>query len=350
MFSLTDYDYDLPPELVAQSPCAQRDRSRLMRVNRAYEEIEHHLFCDVADLLQPGDVLVVNDTRVIPGRLLGKKATGGRVEVLLADFAGGSKTVADSGDFNCECLIKAAKAPKPGTLLIFEQGLTGKVLEQSNGTFMVRFNAPEDFDTVLDRIGRVPLPPYIRRPDEDCDRQSYQTVYATRKGAVAAPTAGLHFTEDVLGALRSKGIQIAAVTLHVGYGTFQPVRCHDIRQHRMHAERFVIPETSAAVINAARSEGRPVVAVGTTCVRTLEYASDEYGMIGVGSGFCDLFIYPGYRFKAVDAMITNFHLPKSTLLMLVSAFAGREVILKAYREAIQCGYRFYSYGDAMFIR
>jgi S-adenosylmethionine:tRNA ribosyltransferase-isomerase len=350
VFSLTDYDYNLPPELVAQSPCARRDRSRLMRVNRANEEIAHYHFCDVADFLQPGDVLVVNDTRVIPGRLLGKKATGGRVEVLLADFAGGSKTVAESGDFSCECLIKAAKAPKPGSLLIFAQGLTGKVLEQRNGTFRVRFSAPEDFDAVLDRIGRVPLPPYIRRLDADGDRQSYQTVYASRKGAVAAPTAGLHFTEDVLGALRSKGVRIVAVTLHVGYGTFQPVRSHDIRQHRMHAERFEIPQTSAAVINAARSEGRPVVAVGTTCVRTLEYASDDQGVIRPGSGLCDLFIYPGYRFKAVDAMITNFHLPKSTLLMLVSAFAGREMILKAYREAIQCGYRFYSYGDAMFIR
>jgi S-adenosylmethionine:tRNA ribosyltransferase-isomerase len=350
VFSLTDYDYDLPPELVAQSPCAQRDRSRLMCLNRAHEEIAQHLFCDVADFLQPGDVLVVNDTRVIPGRLLGKKATGGRVEVLLADFAGGSKAVAGSDEFNCECLIKAAKAPKTGTLLVFEQGLTGKVLEQRNGTYIVRFSAPEDFDTVLDRIGRVPLPPYIRRPDADGDRQSYQTVYASQKGAVAAPTAGLHFTEDLLGALRSKGIQIVGVTLHVGYGTFQPVRSHDIRQHRMHAERFVIPETSTAVINAARSEGRPVVAVGTTCVRTLEYASDDHGVVRPGSGFCDLFIYPGYRFKAVDAMITNFHLPKSTLLMLVSAFAGREMILKAYREAIQCGYRFYSYGDAMFIR
>ncbi len=349
MFSLTDYDYKLPHDLVGQVPCARRDRSRLMRLNRADGKIAHHLFCDVADFLHPGDVLVVNNTRVIRGRLLGKKATGGKVEVLLADFAGGSKPVNGSGGFECDCLIKAAKAPQKGSALLFEEGLTGTVLEQRNGIYRVGFSCRQDFDLMLDRIGRVPLPPYLRRPDEDRDRQSYQTVYAVAKGAVAAPTAGLHFTDELLESIKARGVRVVAVTLHVGYGTFQTVRSHDIRQHRMHAERFVIPETSAAIINSARLEGRLIVAVGTTSVRTLEYASDDNGVVRPGSGVCDLFIYPGYRFKAVDAMITNFHLPKSTLLMLVSAFADRDMILSAYRQAIRRGYRFYSYGDAMLI-
>lgn len=249
------------------------------------------------------------------------------------------------------CLVKAAKPTRAGARLDFPEGLSAEVLAAENGILTVRFEGADDFEALLERIGHVPLPPYIRRTEGEngSDRQTYQTVYAARKGAVAAPTAGLHFTEALLEEIRRAGVEIVAVTLHVGYGTFLPVRVEDIRQHRMHAERFRIPPETARAVNAAREAGRRVIAVGTTCVRTLEFATDDAGRLAAGEGDCDLFIYPGYRFKAVDAMITNFHLPRSTLLMLVSAFAGREAILGAYRAAIAGGYRFYSYGDGMLI-
>ncbi|MDM8525781.1 tRNA preQ1(34) S-adenosylmethionine ribosyltransferase-isomerase QueA [Desulfococcaceae bacterium HSG8] len=354
MFSLKDYSYDLPEELIAQEPADQRDRSRLLCLNRETGGLSHHAFGDLYDLLSPSDVLVINNTEVIPGRLIGKKETGGRAEVLILDYGEGRKKNKDKGKFVCNCLLKASKSPRPGTLLFFDQGLRGKVLDSRDGIHTVKFSYDGDFESVLYQIGKMPLPPYIRRnhdhDDATCDdRTAYQTVYASRKGAIAAPTAGLHFSEKLLERIKSGGIRVVPITLHVGYGTFLPVRVSDIREHRMHSERYFIPESSAAVINQAKADGNRVIAVGTTCVRTLEYAADSKGCVAEGRGNCDLFIYPGYRFKMADAMVTNFHLPESTLLMLVSAFAGFERILEAYQEAVRERYRFYSYGDAMFI-
>jgi S-adenosylmethionine:tRNA ribosyltransferase-isomerase len=353
MYSLKDYHYHLPEDLIAQHPVDQRDRSRLLCLNRQTGEISHHRFMEIGDFLQPGDVLVINDTAVIPARLEGRKETGGKVEVLIADYYGGLESVRQSGDFVCQCLIKASKRPAVGLRLYFKEDLTAEVLDSSNGTHTLRFSSGDDFEEVLDRIGKVPLPPYIKRNTGDAvshnDIKSYQTVYASHKGAIAAPTAGLHFTRKLLDQLAAKGIKIVPLTLHVGFGTFLPVRADDIRRHSMHSETFTISDESAAIIKAARTGEKKIIAVGTTCVRTLEYASDDRGGVASGSGSCDLFIYPGYEFKAIDAMITNFHLPQSTLLMLVSAFAGRQKILNAYQEAIDRKYRFYSYGDAMLI-
>jgi S-adenosylmethionine:tRNA ribosyltransferase-isomerase len=313
----------------------------------------HAIFSDIGDNLKAGDVLVVNNTAVIPGRLAGKKETGGKVEVLIADFIGGQKSAAENGNFICRCLVKASKRCAPGTWFHFAEGLRAEVLAAGIGDYQLKFYSDGDFETLLYRIGQVPLPPYIKRNSggmSDCDDQtSYQTVYASHKGAIAAPTAGLHFTRKLLADLGTAGVQVVELTLHVGYGTFLPVRVADIRRHQMHAEDFTISAKAARTINTARANGNRVVSVGTTCVRTLEHASDANGEVQAGSGRCDLFIYPGYRFKTVDAMITNFHLPQSTLLMLVSAFAGRHHVLNAYREAIGQRYRFYSYGDAMYI-
>ena len=350
MFALNDYNYDLPSDLIAQRPAGQRDRSLLLCLNRQTGELSHHRFYEITSWLHPGDILVINDTAVIPGRLTGRKESGGRVEVLLSGYAEGCKA---GGNPVCRCMVKASKRPAAGAWPHFAAGLKARVLENRNGTCVLEFHGSDDFESLLDRIGQVPLPPYIKRETGEkpaCDdRKSYQTVYARHKGAIAAPTAGLHFTRALLDRLRAAGVHIAPLTLHVGYGTFVPVRVDDIRNHRMHAENFRIPPQSAAAINAVRARGGRVVAVGTTCVRTLEYASDAHGRVTAGSGSCDLFIYPGYRFKIVDAMVTNFHLPKSTLLMLVSAFAGRQLIMKAYRQAVKNRYRFYSYGDAMLI-
>ena len=353
MFSLEKYHYELPSELIAQHPEVERDRSHLLVLDRQSGGLSHHVFRDLDRLLKPDDVLVIHDTAVIPGRLHGRKDSGGKVEILISDFADGCKADTAPGEFVCECLVKAAKRPRPGTWFYFEQGLKAEVVASRNGTHTLKFISEADFEKLLYRIGEIPLPPYIRRgfrpESQQDDRTAYQTVYAAEKGAIAAPTAGLHFTKRLLDRLKTKGVKIVSITLHVGYGTFLPVRVADIRKHKMHSERFSIPRASAELLNTARAAGKRVVAVGTTCVRTLEYASDEDGKVTPGSGRCNLFIYPGYRFKAVDAMITNFHLPQSTLLMLVSAFAGREKVLKAYREAISKRYRFYSYGDAMFI-
>ena len=360
MYLLTDYKYTLPENLIAQAPAQCRDRSRLMVLARKARSISHHCFADLVELLHNGDLLVVNDTRVIPARLTGTKETGGKVEVLFLDYpqemARGNR---DNGTrpvpagVVCECLVKASKPPRPGSMLRFGEGLTARVLGGSEGVFEMAFQCEADIGRLLERIGEVPLPPYIRRNGRDLspcdDRQCYQTVYAKRKGAVAAPTAGLHFSPDLLKRLIEKGVEVIAITLHVGYGTFLPVRVTDIRKHKMHAETYELTAKAASAINQAQDAGRRVIAVGTTSVRVLEYAADAAGRVRPGSGKCDLFIYPGFQFKVIDALITNFHLPESTLLMLVSAFADPGFILDAYQEAIRRTYRFYSYGDAMLI-
>ncbi len=352
MYNLSDYDYFLPRSLIAQHPVAgRRDRSRLMRLDKSAGAITHHRFDKIAALLSPTDLLVVNDTAVVPARLIGKKPTGGRVEVFVLDYPGLVNS-ACRGEAVSECLIKAAKAPGTGTRFVFEGGLSGEVLDRAGATFRVRFSGSDDIDRTLHEIGRIPLPPYIRRTDADSpaeDRSAYQTVYARKKGAVAAPTAGLHFTRSLLDRIRQRGIPVLEITLHVGYGTFVPVKAADIRAHRMHAESYRISAAVADRITRHKRAGGRIVAVGTTCVRSLEHAAGENGTLQAGAGSCDLFIYPGYRFKMVDALITNFHLPRSTLLMLVSALAGRERILAAYKEAVREKYRFYSYGDAMLI-
>jgi S-adenosylmethionine:tRNA ribosyltransferase-isomerase len=353
MYALSDYNYELPAELIAQKPVDRRDQSNLLLVDRLTGELAHHRFHVLDRFLRPGDILVVNNTAVIPGRLLGRKDSGGKVEVLICNFGGNGNSQARNAQRVYECLVKAAKPLKPGRKLYFDEALGAEVIDRRNGTYTIRFDSKGDFETLLDRIGQVPLPPYIRRSpklEPPCDdRSAYQTVYASEKGAVAAPTAGLHFTPELFEKLKAAGIEAVSLTLHVGYGTFLPVRSEDIRFHHMHAEAYSIPVHVAEKINSAREAGGRIVAVGTTCVRSLEYASDSTGYVRAGNGCCDLFVYPGYRFKAVDAMITNFHLPKSTLLMLVSAFAGRQNVLHAYQEAIKRKYRFYSYGDAMLI-
>jgi S-adenosylmethionine:tRNA ribosyltransferase-isomerase len=353
LFSLADYDYDLPTERIAQQPSEHRDRSRLLRLTRSGKRLSHHHFYDIVQFIQPGDVLVLNNTEVVPGRLIGRKSTGGQVELLILDYAEASRCSDRSGDIECTCLIKCSKKPKLGSEILLDHDLTARIVNIGEESYRVRFHSDRPFEEVLYRIGRMPLPPYIRRerPEKsECDdRRRYQTVYATRKGAVAAPTAGLHFTPDLLDRLRHKGVILGFITLHVGFGTFAPVRVDDIRAHRIHEEYFLISPETAAIVNSAKQDGKRVVAVGTTCVRTLEYAAGPDGMVSPGGGWCDLYIYPGFNFSVVDAMITNFHLPKSTLLMLVSAFAGRDRIVAAYREAVEQGYRFYSYGDAMLI-
>ncbi|MFH2045652.1 MAG: tRNA preQ1(34) S-adenosylmethionine ribosyltransferase-isomerase QueA [Pseudomonadota bacterium] len=355
MFLLSDYDYELSEENIAQKPVSCRDASRLLVLDKKTGATSHHNFFEICDFITPEDIIVINNTKVIPGRLFGEKETGGKAEILILDFAGGITEQKESGSFTCECLVKTSKPPKKGSLILFADNLKAKVVNEiKNGICLLNFSSSESFEDVLGQIGHMPLPPYIRRDKDGTrlsdDKISYQTVYASNKGAVAAPTAGLHFTKDLLDKIKSKGIKTAEITLHVGYGTFLPVRVNDIREHKMHSERFHIPQDAADAINKVREEGGKVIAVGTTSIRTLEYFCDNKGRVKAGSGQCDLFIYPGYSFKIVDSIITNFHLPRSTLLMLVSAFAGREKILAAYREAVQKGYRFYSYGDAMFIK
>jgi S-adenosylmethionine:tRNA ribosyltransferase-isomerase len=353
MFAISDYDYRLPKNLIAQTPAGRRDQSRLLYLDRAAEKLSHHRFSNLPELLQPSDLLVINDTQVIPARLFGKKETGGRVEVLIIDYASAPQRQKSGHPHACECLIRASKAPKPGTRIDFGPDLKAVVKTAYERTFLVEFTCARPFEELIEQIGVMPLPPYIKRrhPSERApmDKISYQTVYAANKGAVAAPTAGLHFSEELLQRLRHKGIEIVAITLHVGYGTFMPVRVADIRKHKIHAEAYRISASAAQTINAARAEGRRIVTVGTTTVRTLEYATGSDGTVTPGTGICDLFIYPGYQFKITNAMITNFHLPKSTLLMLVAAFAGLDRIREAYAVAIEEGYRFYSYGDAMLI-
>ncbi|MFO8084340.1 MAG: tRNA preQ1(34) S-adenosylmethionine ribosyltransferase-isomerase QueA [Desulfobacterales bacterium] len=353
MYDLNDYNYDLPKDLIAQQPVRQRDHSRLLRLCRQSGQVEHHRFCDISQMLRPDDILVINNTRVVPGRLFGKKESGGKVELLLLEYPVNGFNQSPEQIYANKCLIKASKPPKSGTVICFNDELKATVLKNDNGFFQVKFTCTADFEETLDRIGKMPIPPYIIRDQQSSDlcedKTNYQTVYAIKKGAIAAPTAGLHFTETLLEKIRQKGILIVPITLHVGYGTFVPVRVCDIRQHKIHSELFDISEEAARIIAAGKKQGRRIVAVGTTCVRTLEYACDGNGHLVSGTDYCDLYIYPGYRFKMVDALITNFHLPKSTLIMLVSAFAGRKNILAAYAKAVKNNYRFFSYGDAMFI-
>lgn len=352
MYLLDDYDYDLPEALIAQKPVAERDQSRLLKLDRHSGTVSHGRFVDVYGALRPGDVLVVNDTEVVPARLIGKKETGGRVEVLILDYARAKKKASDSGRMICQCLIKSSRPCKAGTGIDFGRGLTASIGENTAGIFSVAFQSQGNFETHLYELGKVPLPPYIQRGDAfeaEGDKSAYQTIYAAQKGAAAAPTAGLHFSSDLMEKIKQKEVLVVPITLHVGYGTFRPVKVTDIRNHEMHSEDFVISSATADTINIAKKEGRRVIAVGTTSVRTLEYVTDKAGRVRSGGGHCDLFIYPGYHFKAVDGMITNFHLPKSTLLMLVSAFAGLGNVLAAYRQAVKEQYRFFSYGDAMFI-
>lgn len=352
MYLLKDYDYELPENLISHQPARERETSRLLHMNRVSGGLCHQRFSDICDILLPNDLLVINNTKVIPARMKGKKETGGKVEVLILDYIQGMNNLDRSGNFECECLIKASKRPKNNTKILFENDLKAIVKKFEDGIYTLRFEGFENIDDAIDEIGEMPLPPYIKREQEKppCDdRVTYQTVYASQKGAIAAPTAGLHFSKGLLEKLDEKGIETAPITLHVGYGTFVPVRVDDIRHHNIHTERYFISEETAEKINQTKNNGGRIIAVGTTSVRTLEYASDEKGNITSGSGSCDLFIYPGYHFKTVDAMITNFHLPKSTLLMLVSAFSSHENIFNAYRIAIEEKYKFYSYGDAMLI-
>jgi S-adenosylmethionine:tRNA ribosyltransferase-isomerase len=352
MFLLDDYDYELPEELIAQKPVAQRDQSRLLKLDRNSGNVSHDRFLDIYDYLRPGDVLVVNNTEVVPARLIGKKETGGRVEVLILDYARIQKEASENGRVTCQCLIKSSRPCKIGTRVDFGKGLTADIGVNTAGIFSVAFDCNGYFEILLYELGKVPLPPYIQRGDAfetEGDKDAYQTIYASQKGAAAAPTAGLHFSNGLMEKIKEKGVLVVPITLHVGYGTFRPVKVTDIRDHEMHSEDFVISSTTADTINKAKEDGRRVIAVGTTSVRTLEYVADDAGRVSPGGGYCDLFIYPGYAFKAVDGMITNFHLPKSTLLMLVSAFAGLENILSAYKEAVEERYRFFSYGDGMLI-
>ncbi len=352
-FSLSYYEYHLPEGLIAQAPAPSREESRLMVLNRKQQTVSHCHFTDIVRLLSDGDVLVINNTRVIPTRLTGSKGTGGKVEVLLLNYPGRSQGIGGPGKLTSACLVKTSKRPRIGSEFYFAEDLWAVVLGGTNGFYELEFRFEGDFESLLHKIGKMPLPPYIRRDETDpspCDdRVSYQTVYAEKSGAVAAPTAGLHFSAELLEALAKRGVEIVPITLHVGYGTFLPVRVADIREHRMHAETYELSRETAVAINKARDERRRVIAVGTTTVRVLEFTSGPEGRVRPGSGECDLFIYPGFEYRAIDALITNFHLPRSTLLMLVSAFAGRDFVLSAYQEAVRRQYRFYSYGDGMLI-
>jgi len=338
---LQDFDYELPPELIAQEPITPRDAARLMVVHRCDGRIEHRFFYELPALLRPQDVLVLNETRVVPTRLVGtRRDTGGRVELLLVRPRDERRWVA---------LGRPGRRLRPGAEIVFGEGLpVARVVDRLGaGEYLVEVSDGGDWESILTRAGHVPLPPYIRRPLADPER--YQTVYARIPGSVAAPTAGLHFTPRLLAALEERGVGLVRLLLHVGPGTFRPVRSEDIAAHRMEAEYYCVSEEAAAAINAASERGGRVVAVGTTTTRCLETAGGDDGRVRAESGWTDLFIYPGYRFKVVRALITNFHLPRSTLLMLVCAFAGRELILEAYREAVRERYRFYSFGDAMLI-
>jgi S-adenosylmethionine:tRNA ribosyltransferase-isomerase len=350
---VSDYDFDLPEGLVAATPLARRDASRLLVLDRDSGAIAHRRFLDWPGLLGRGDVVVLNDTRVVPARLLGRKqGSGGRVELLLvrpdADVDASAALSGAADALSWVCLGQASKGVRPGTVVELEGGRATVLEALGEGELRVRFEADDSVGALLERAGRVPLPPYVAREPTEEDRARYQTVYARADGSVAAPTAGLHLTPETLATLESRGVERRFVTLDVGPGTFLPVRGDDESTHRMHAERYRIPEGTAEAVNRARAEGRRVVAVGTTVVRTLESAAEE-GRVRAGSGASRLFIRPPYRFQVVDALLTNFHLPRSTLLMLVSAFAGREHVLAAYRAAVVERYRFFSYGDAMFI-
>ncbi|NPA95601.1 MAG: tRNA preQ1(34) S-adenosylmethionine ribosyltransferase-isomerase QueA [Thermodesulfobacteria bacterium] len=348
-FLLSSYQYELPEELIAQEPSEKREESRLLVLNRQDDTITHARFKEIVRYLKPGDCLVINKTKVFPARLLGRKPTGGKLELLLLEFP---KTDPErAGVARARALAKSSKPLKVGQHLSFSDLLEVSVTARDPGgqyELLLHYNG--DLTQILEEIGRMPLPPYIKRESEKpLDRVRYQTVYAKDVGSVAAPTAGLHFNQETMEALAQKGVKIAPVTLHVGYGTFSPIRSEDIRLHRIHSEWVNMPEETASIINETKKEGGRVIAVGTTSVRTLEHVFKETGKVCAYSGQCRLYIYPGFEFSVVDGMVTNFHLPCSSLLVLVSAFVGRKRILSVYEEAIKKGYRFFSYGDAMLI-
>lgn len=337
-----DFDYDLPEELIAQDPLEDRSSSRLMVLDKKTGEVSHHIFKEIIKYLRPGDCLVLNNTKVIPARLYGvKEGTMAKIEILL---------LKRKQNDVWETLVKPGKKAKPGTKIIFGDGiLTGEVIDVvDDGNRLIQFSYDGIFEEILDKLGQMPLPPYITHQLKDKNR--YQTVYAKYDGSAAAPTAGLHFTKELLNEVKEKGVDIAEVTLHVGLGTFRPVKVDNVLDHHMHSEFYMVSQEAADKINNAKKNGGRIISVGTTSTRTLESAADENGMLHECSGWTDIFIYPGYKFKAIDCLITNFHLPESTLLMLVSALAGRDNIMAAYNEAVKERYRFFSFGDAMFIK
>ncbi|WP_318470046.1 tRNA preQ1(34) S-adenosylmethionine ribosyltransferase-isomerase QueA [Photobacterium leiognathi] len=343
---VSDFDFELPDELIARYPQPERTASRLLQMTGNTGELAHKCFKDVLDLVQPGDLLVFNNTRVIPARMFGHKASGGKIEVLVERMLDDKSILAH---------VRASKPPKPGNeLLLGENGeFSAEMVARHDALFEIRFNSDKTVLEILDIVGHMPLPPYIDRPDEDADKERYQTVYNAKPGAVAAPTAGLHFDDKLMADLKAKGVNFAFVTLHVGAGTFQPVRVDDINDHHMHSEYVEVPEEVVAAVNETRANGGRIIAVGTTSVRSLESAAQDALKKGTEFkpffGDTDIFIFPGYQFQLVDVLITNFHLPESTLIMLVSAFAGYENTMNAYHEAVANKYRFFSYGDSMFI-
>lgn len=337
----SDFYFDLPQELIAQDPLDDRSASRLLHLDKVSGEIEHRHFRDILEYLNPGDCLVVNDTKVIPARLYGRKVeTDAVIELLLLKRR-------DNDIW--ETLVKPGKKAKPGTVISFGEGLlTGEIIDiVEEGNRLIRFSYEGIFEEILDQLGEMPLPPYITHKLQDKNR--YQTVYAKHEGSAAAPTAGLHFTKELLQQVQDKGVNIAHVTLHVGLGTFRPVKVEDVTDHHMHSEFYIVEEDQAKLINETKKNGKRVIAVGTTSCRTLESATDESGLLRSGSGWTEIFIYPGYDFRMIDGLITNFHLPESTLLMLVSALAGKAHIMRAYEDAVEERYRFFSFGDAMLI-
>ena len=339
---LSLFDYELPEELIAQFPLSNRDESRLMVLNKETEDIKHHVFSQLPEFLNPGDLLVLNNTKVIPARLIGKKEqSSGNVEILLLSLR---------PDGLWEALVKRSSRIKNGTKVIFGNGrLVARILDKTEAQGrLIRFESNDNVRKLIEELGRPPLPPYIKREPQSDDKERYQTIYAKEDGAVAAPTAGLHFTDSLFEKLKSRGVNTVELTLHVGLGTFQPVKVENIEEHKMHSESYNLSENVAKQINDTKSNGGRIIAIGTTSVRTLEASADD-GKVIPNSGSTNIFIYPGYRFQIVDGMITNFHLPKSTLLMLVCAFAGKHLVMKAYHDAVKEKYRFFSYGDAMLI-
>ena len=334
------FDYELPQELIAQTPAEKRDSSRLLMLNKSTGEIEHGHFTDIKSKLRPGDCLVLNNTRVIPARLIGQRSNGGEAELLL---------LRRIDTYSWETMVRPGKKLRTGKEIVFGDGkLKGTITEElENGNRVVRFEFDGRFEEVLNELGEMPLPPYIT--EKLADKERYQTVYSKYEGSAAAPTAGLHFTNELLGEIAQEGVKIVYLTLHVGIGTFRPVKADNVEEHSMHSEVYNIPEEAAKIINETKQAGGRIIAVGTTSTRTLESASDENGVLHSGSGSTNIFIYPGYKFKMTDALITNFHLPKSTLIMLVSALAGYENTMNAYKVAVRDRYRFFSFGDAMFI-
>lgn len=333
----SDFYFDLPEKLIAQTPIDQRDHSRLLHVDKVTGELEHRHFFDLPEYLDEGDCLVLNDSRVLPARLIGCRPTGGSIELVL---------LRDLGDGRWECLSRPGRKTKPGTEIIFGNGELTATVESvaEGGNRIVKFHYEGIFLETLERLGKMPLPPYIK--EELSDSERYQTVYSKELGSAAAPTAGLHFTEELLDAIRAKGVRVCFVTLHVGLGTFRPVKEDEIEDHEMHSEFCIVPEETARIVTETKRNGGRVFAVGTTSCRTLESFAADDGTLAPSSGWTDIFIYPGYRFKCVDALVTNFHLPESTLIMLVSALAGRENVLNAYKVAVEKEYRFFSFGDA----